>query len=465
VGSAPAAISPVANSVDTIAAIATAMGQAAVGMVRLSGPAVTHIAKALLGQLPPPRIATLRYFKTAAGETLDQGLALYFPAPHSFTGESMLELQGHGSPVVLDSLLTTVCSLGARLAEPGEFSRRAFLNGQLDLVQAEAIADLISSRTDHAARASLRSLRGVFSRELEQLITRLTELRIHVEADIDFPDDEITPQHHALQAAELAALATHLCTLLADATPTMLYQQGLRIVLAGAPNAGKSSLLNALLQENRAIVSTQPGTTRDLLYAPQQWAGIPVELIDTAGLAIAPSCGQSVRAINEIEEEGIRRAGKAICEADIVLRVIDDSIDQSKQPHPSLTSTSARLITVYNKIDLSERKSGLQSAEPGAVAASALTGAGLEDLKALIIKDAKQFSVQAAPFLARRRHINAMQEALACLQRAQTTVDPGTAELLAEDLRLAQNALGSITGAVSSDDLLGEIFSSFCIGK
>ncbi|HED13217.1 MAG TPA: tRNA uridine-5-carboxymethylaminomethyl(34) synthesis GTPase MnmE [Gammaproteobacteria bacterium] len=463
-------MSNVANS-DTIAAIATAVGQAAVGMVRLSGPAVLHIAKTLLGQLPPPRTATLRYFKTAGGETVDQGLALYFPAPHSFTGEAMLELQGHGNPVVLDKLLSCVCDLGARLAEPGEFSQRAFLNGRLDLVQAEAIADLISSRTDQAARAALQSLRGTFSSKLRQLIERLTTLRVQIEADIDFPEEETTPLYCSQQQEAVEALATQLTTLLDAAAPTVLYQQGLRIVLAGAPNVGKSSLLNALLGEDRAIVSTEPGTTRDLLFAQQHLHGIPVEFVDTAGLLTGVvDNSKTVRPIGEIEREGIRRAEQAIDTADVVLQVIDDSPGADKSTWnstpPSLqTTTGCRLIQVYNKIDLSGRVAGLMTSDSGKVAVSALTGAGLKDLKALITINANQFPVQGAPFLARRRHLEAMKEALACVQCAQRVIADNTPELVAEDLRLAQNALGRITGAVSSDDLLGEIFSSFCIGK
>jgi len=454
------------DPVDTIAAIATAAGQAAIGVVRLSGPMVATIAKTLTGNLPPPRAACLRYFKTADGEPLDQGLALYFPAPHSFTGEAMLELQCHGSPVVLDTLLNCVCALGARLAEPGEFSQRAFLNGRLALTQAEAIADLISSRSKEAARASIKSLRGVFSTKLQRLIDRLIRLRVQVEADIDFPEDEVPPLQLAQQKSAMSSISDHLNALLEEAAPTVLYQQGLKIVLAGAPNAGKSSLLNTLLEEDRAIVNAEPGTTRDLLSAPQHLRGIPVEFVDTAGLIMTTSeSDPNTRPIGDIEREGMRRARQAIESADIVLQVIDDSLENHPLPEPLPISTGRRLIQVFNKIDLSGRSSGIFPDDEGTVAVSARTGAGLSDLTDLITLESHRYSVQGAPFLARRRHLEAMQEALSCLQRAQNIAADITMELVAEDLRMAQVALGKITGAVSSDDLLGEIFSSFCIGK
>jgi len=454
------------DPVDTIAAIATATGQAAVGMIRISGPRVPVITESMLGRLPAPRMATLSHFMVANGEIIDQGLALYFPAPYSFTGESVLELQGHGSPIILDKLLSGVCALGARLAEPGEFSQRAFLNGRLDLVQAEAIADLICSRTEQAAAAALQSLRGSFSTKLQQVIDCITTLRVQIEADIDFPDEEIPPSHFSRQQGELEALSSRLAALLEQATPTVLYEQGLRIVLAGAPNAGKSSLLNALLEEQRAIVSPEPGTTRDVLTANQHLNGVPVEFVDTAGVTFGHSVNKPVtRQIGIVEQEGIRRAHQAIASADVVLHIIDDHLNQGPESEPLQAAPDRRIITVVNKIDLSGRDPGLLDSDNNAVAVSALTGSGLEQLQSLIIEDVAQFSVQRAPFLARRRHIEAMKEAQICLQRARLVAADVHQELVAEDLRQAQNALGTITGAVTSDDLLGEIFSSFCIGK
>ncbi|WP_462328694.1 tRNA uridine-5-carboxymethylaminomethyl(34) synthesis GTPase MnmE [Thiohalocapsa halophila] len=450
---------------ETIAAVATPPGVGAVGIVRVSGPAVPDIALHLLGRLPAPRQALLADFRADDAEPIDQGLALYFPAPHSFTGEHVLELQGHGGPVVLDRLLARVLALGARAARPGEFSERAFLEGKLDLTRAEAIADLIASGTEQQARLAVRSLRGAFADRVERLLEALTRLRVLVEATLDFPDEDLDPNLAAGVAADLDQLLADLDRLLATAKRGERLRDGLLVVIAGAPNAGKSSLLNALSESDRAIVTPVPGTTRDLLHADVQIDGLPLRVVDTAGLRLSP---------DPIEQEGVRRAREQIDQADLLLWVVDDADpDAAVAPPADLPAQVPRLV-VRNKIDLSGRAPGdfpptqpdRRATAAAAIACSATTGAGLDDLRAALLRHAGLGADAGGELSARRRHLDALartREHLSAAARAHSQASPP--ELVAEDLRLAQDSLGEITGAVSSDDLLGRIFSEFCIGK
>jgi tRNA modification GTPase len=444
---------------DTIAAVATAPGVGAVGIVRISGPLAPDIGAALLGRLPSPRRAELASFADADGEAIDQGLALFFPAPNSFTGEHVLELQGHGGPVVLDRLLGRVLALGARAARPGEFSERAFMEGKLDLTRAEAIADLITSGTEQQARLAARSLQGMFARRIEALLERLTRLRVLLEATLDFPDEDLDPGLGSQAASQLADVRTDLDRLLATAQRGERLRDGLLVVLAGAPNAGKSSLLNALAESDRAIVTPIPGTTRDLLHADVQIDGLPLRVVDTAGLRLSP---------DPIEQEGVRRAREQIHTADLLLWVIDDTAPGHAGEPPADLPPTVPVIRIRNKIDLTGRPA---VAQPNAdaiqeIPCSAVTGAGLPALRSALLRHAGLGADTGGEFSARRRHLDALRrtaEHLATAARAQTDGLPS--ELLAEDLRLAQQTLGEITGAVSSDKLLGRIFSEFCIGK
>ncbi len=416
-------------------------------MIRISGSGVRGIAGDMLGTLPPPRTATLVSLRESSGEVLDRGLALFFPAPNSFTGEDVLELQVHGSPVVCDLLMARICELGARPAGPGEFSRRAFLNDRMDLAQAEAVADLIDAAGAASARAAARSMRGAFSEAVQGLMARLTALRAHLEATLDFPDEEINPlEHRALKEGfrELGQLFSDVST---AAERGRLLRDGLNVILAGEPNAGKSSLLNALLGEAAAIVADEPGTTRDLVRAKIAIQGVPMELVDTAGLRSAEG---------GVEREGVRRARAALEDADLVLHVWDA---QAGGEPPEVTE---RTLLVRNKIDLTGDTPG--EAGPQVINVSALTGAGLEALRKVMAQAAG--GAGEGEFSARSRHINSLKEGRRRYLRACSLLaekQPG--ELIAEELRVAQRFLGEITGAVSSDDLLGEIFSKFCIGK
>ena len=434
---------------DTIAAIATPPGVGAIGIVRVSGPRARAIARAITGVLPPPKQATHRVFRAADGSPLDKGLVLYFEAPASYTGEDVLELQGHGGPRVLDGVLACALSHGARPARPGEFTERAFLNGQLDLAQAEAVADLIDSQTQAAARAAVRSLMGDFSTEIIQLSKEIDDLRVFFEADIDFSEEPVSVLDSNAAQARLNHSNQRLSSLLDQARPGSLLAHGARAVLAGLPNAGKSSLMNALAREDRAIVSITPGTTRDV-------AGIAIQLTDTAGLR---------ESTDYVEEEGVRRATQAIEQADLVLFVIDDSEPQTSQNHASMAPDADRMLRVYNKCDLSGRASGVVEDEgAGSVAVSAKTGVGIDVLERAIQQMLGYTGMGDVPLMARRRHIEALLAAQTHLQAAEQQV--GLAhELLAEELRLAQRALGAITGQVTTEDLLGQIFSKFCIGK
>ena len=424
-------------------------------MVRVSGPAVPAIGAALIGALPPPRVARVASFRDAGGEPIDRGLCLYFPAPHSFTGEHVLELHGHGGPVVMDLLLARVIELGARQANPGEFSQRAYLNDKLDLAQAEAVADLIDAASAAAARAALRSLDGAFSQQVHALVERLTQLRVQIEAGLDFPDEELDLFADGRLAAEASALADDLSALLHRAGEGRLLREGLTVVLAGAPNVGKSSLLNALAEREAAIVTAIPGTTRDVLREHLAIDGLPLHLVDTAGLRDSD---------DPVEREGIRRARAEIERADHLLFVTEAGDPQT--PPAELLGEARAVTRVINKIDLVGEP---PRSEPQAawtdVYLSARSGAGLDLLRERI-KTAVGFHTGEGLFSARRRHVQALRHATDCVSRGADLLAGGAgAELAAEELRLAQQALGEITGAVSSDDLLGRIFSTFCIGK
>ncbi|HEY8586823.1 MAG TPA: tRNA uridine-5-carboxymethylaminomethyl(34) synthesis GTPase MnmE [Rhodanobacter sp.] len=445
------------SSSDTIAAIASAPGAAGVGVLRVSGPAVPTMARALLGQAPRPRHAHLATFQDAGGELIDRGLLLYFPAPASYTGEHVLELQGHGSAVLLDLLLRRCCELGARLARPGEFTERAFLNGKLDLAQAEAVADLIEARSQAAARAALQSLEGVFSRKVDALLQSLVALRVHIEAAIDFPEEEIDFLADPATASQLEGARSELRSLLREAERGLRLNDGLRVAIIGRPNAGKSSLLNALAGSDRAIVTPVAGTTRDVLREVLSLDGIVLELADTAGL-------RETR--DEVEREGVRRAHAELQRADVAVLVTDaDHVTTDLQFFAALPPATERVV-VINKIDLhGESARGEQRHDHHWLWLSAKTGEGLDALRTHLKQLAGAGSGEGA-FSARRRHVLALQRVGAHLDQAAATLAASRAgELAAEELRQAQHALGEITGSYSSDDLLGAIFSSFCIGK
>lgn len=445
------------TNTDTICAIATPPGTGGIGIVRLSGPKVPDMAAGFLGALPGPRRATFANFLDAAGNTLDSGIALYFPQPHSFTGEHVLELQGHGGTVVLKLLMERALEMGARMARPGEFSERAFLNGRIDLVQAEAIADLIESGTEAAARAAQRSLEGRFSEEIHSLQGALTELRVFVESAIDFPEEEIDFLAESDVAERISAAIGQLDSLLEGARQGRLLRDGIVVAITGRPNAGKSSLLNLLAGSDVAIVTEVPGTTRDLLREQIQIEGIPLHLVDTAGIRETQDA---------VEVEGIRRARAALESADIVLNVIDTTCEH-EQP-----GSAHSQINLFNKIDLLDEadRKAVVAANSGkdysAVLFSAKTGEGLEDLRAAVLERVGASVAQEGSYSARQRHIDALNRVARHLQDGRTQLlESQAGELLAEELRLAQKALGEITGEVTPDDLLGEIFASFCIGK
>ncbi|MGB0732604.1 MAG: tRNA uridine-5-carboxymethylaminomethyl(34) synthesis GTPase MnmE [Pontibacterium sp.] len=449
---------------DTIAAQATAPGRGGVGIVRVSGPKALDIAQQMTGITPKPRYAHYGAFYGDNNEVLDEGIALYFPNPHSFTGEDVLELQGHGGPVIMDFILNRVLALGARLANPGEFSERAFMNDKLDLAQAEAIADLIETTSAQAARCALRSLQGAFSERVHGLTESLTLLRIYVEAAIDFPEEEIDFLADGKVQADLEAIIAQVKSVQAEAKQGSLLREGMNVVIAGRPNAGKSSLLNALAGQERAIVTNIAGTTRDVLKEHIHIDGMPLHIIDTAGLRDAP---------DEVERIGIRRAWDEIEKADRVLLMVDstDNADTDpaiiwpefveQLPHPE------KLTLIRNKADLSGLDAGIENANGTIVITLSAKDDASVDLLRQHLKDTMGFSqTTEGGFLARRRHLDALARAASLVQTGHDQLMmSGAGELLAEDLRQAQQALSEITGEFSSDDLLGRIFSSFCIGK
>ena len=445
---------------DSIAAVATAAGLGGVGIVRISGSRVPAIAEGILGRVPPPRRAVVAEFRDSAGEVIDQGLALYFPAPHSFTGEDVLELHGHGGPVVLDLVLARVLALGARHARPGEFTERAFLEGKIDLSRAEAIADLIESGTAAQARLAVRTLRGALARRVDALLEALIRLRAYVEAALDFPDEDIDFLGNSAVQSDLTRLLNAVGELLAEAERGERIRDGMLIVIAGPPNAGKSSLLNALAGSNTAIVTDIPGTTRDLLRADIQLDGLPLRVVDTAGLRISA---------DPIEREGMRRAREQIEQADRVLWITDDrDSSDAGAPESDHLPASVPVTRVRNKIDLTGRRSGIDLLPDGSarIRCSALTGAGLDTLREHLKSAVGYRGAAGGEFSARRRHLDALTRTAEHLTAAQRALDSGAGpELAAEDLRLAQQCLGEITGVFTSEDLLGRIFGEFCIGK
>ncbi len=445
---------------DTIAAIATPPGRGGVGIIRVSGPQTQQIAKMVLGDCPAPRHAAYLPFRDADHQVLDEGIALYFPAPHSFTGEDVLELQGHGGPIVLDMLLSRVVALGARLAQPGEFSRRAFLNDKLDLAQAEAIADLIEAASVQAARSALRSLQGEFSQRIHVLVEAMIRLRMYVEAAIDFPEEEIDFLSDSAVTEQLHGIIADLNTILAEAQQGCLLREGMNVVIAGQPNAGKSSLLNQLARRELAIVTDIAGTTRDTLRQEISVDGLPVHIIDTAGLRDSS---------DTVEKIGIERAWSEIQQADRILLLINDADGITPQDQAIIDKLPRHIAVtvVRNKIDLNDTQPGTADGPLGQeIALSAKTGAGLELLTQHLKQCVGYQSNAEGSFMARRRHVDALQRALELVLRGQRQLQQHQAgELLAEDLRLAQEALNEITGEFGSDDLLGRIFSSFCIGK
>jgi tRNA modification GTPase len=438
---------------DVIAAVATAPGRAGIGVVRLSGPDLRPITQRLLGRLPHPRRAVRASFLDAEGRAIDDGLALYFPAPRSYTGEDVLELQGHGGPVVLSMVLARCVALGARPAEPGEFTRRAFLNNRLDLAQAESVADLIDASTEAAARSALRSLQGEFSARVHRVADSLVELRMLVEATLDFPEEEIDPADREDAARRLALVSAALAEALAGARQGSLLRSGIHVVLAGQPNVGKSSLLNRLAGEELAIVTPIAGTTRDAVRQGIQIEGVPIVVVDTAGLRETE---------DEVERIGIARTWSEIERADVLLLLVDARSGVTAADEAIVANLPEKLVrvAVHNKIDLAGRAAG----ESGdAIHLSARTGEGIDLLRRRLLEAAGWRDAGAGTFMARERHVAALVGARDRLAAAGAVID--RPELFAEELRLAHAALAEITGEFTADDLLGEIFSRFCIGK
>ncbi|WP_127471920.1 tRNA uridine-5-carboxymethylaminomethyl(34) synthesis GTPase MnmE [Thiomicrorhabdus aquaedulcis] len=455
------------DNLDTIAAIATAPGRGGVGIVRVSGKHTAHIAQAVLGKIPKPRYAHYGAFYAADGAVLDKGIALFFANPHSFTGEDVLELQGHGGPVVLQWLLNRVIELGARMAQPGEFSKQAFMNDKLDLAQAEAIADLIEASSDQAARSALRSLQGDFSREINILVEELIGLRIYVEAAIDFPEEEVDFLTDGKVAGQLEHILGRLHKVFASAQQGVLLREGMSVVILGRPNAGKSSLLNALSGKDSAIVTDMAGTTRDILKEEIQIDGMPLHILDTAGLR---------EAVDKVEKIGIERAWQAIENADRILVMVQagESIDNEDQAILDRLPRHIPVTLIRNKIDLINELPRVQKVDKNTASGheetviwiSAKQHLGLDLLKEHLKIEMGFTQTAEGVFMARKRHLDALQSALDWTLNGKMQLEHFAAgELLAEDLRLAQEALAEITGRFTSDDLLGRIFTSFCIGK
>lgn len=450
---------------DTITAIATPPGKGGVGIVRVSGPLAKIIAETLIGFSPTSRHAHFCEIRDQNANLLDEGIVIFFPGPNSFTGEDVLEIQGHGGPIILDSIVNVVLELGARMAKPGEFSERAFLNDKLDLAQAEAIADLIDSASTQAAKNALRSLKGEFSAAIDTLVEQLIGLRMYVEAAIDFPEEEIDFLSDGKVAADLQQITESLNTVFEKAKQGSILREGMQVVIAGPPNAGKSSLLNALAGKDSAIVTDIAGTTRDVLREHIHIDGLPLHIIDTAGLRESP---------DTVEQEGIRRAWREIEQADEILLVVDSNVTRSTQPEKiwpqfidKLADTS-HISVIQNKCDLSGIPPGYQTANAPhtVIAISAQAGLGIDTLKDHLKRAIGYKDNIEGSFSARRRHLEALEQARRYLRNGSEQLNQhGAGELLAEDLRLCQQALGEITGSFSNDDLLGKIFSSFCIGK
>ena len=437
---------------DLIAAIATAPGRGGVGVVRVSGAEIAPLATAILGRLPEPRRATFTRFLGRDGEVLDEGIALYFAAPHSFTGEHVLELQGHGGPVVLNLILQRCVELGARLAAPGEFTRRAYLNGKLDLAQAEAVADLIDAASGEAARSAVRSLSGAFSARIAELVEALTRLRMLVEATLDFPEEEIDFLRDADAFGRLDAIDASLRAVRSQARQGVLLREGLTVVLIGQPNVGKSSLMNQLAGFEAAIVTEIAGTTRDTVREAIQIQGVPLHIIDTAGLRDTDDA---------VEKIGIARTWDAVGKADVALLLVDAAHGVGEREVAILQRLpGVARLTLHNKIDVTLDAPRAVGDE---IWLSAKTGAGVELLREKLLEAAGWQAVGEGAFMARARHLDALGRAASHLAAARTAATQ--LELFAEELRLAQVALSEITGEFTADDLLGEIFSKFCIGK
>lgn len=448
---------------DTIAAIATPSGRGGVGIVRVSGPKAYAVGQALCQKELQPRYAHYGPFFSKSKTVIDEGIALYFPNPHSFTGEDVVEFQGHGGPVILDMLMREITAQGVRMARPGEFSERAFMNDKLDLTQAEAIADLIDASSEQAARNALNSLQGAFSVRINELVEALIRLRIYVEAAIDFPEEEIDFLGDGKVTADLEHIIHKLSLVFSEAKQGALLRDGMKVVIAGRPNAGKSSLLNALVGRDSAIVTNIEGTTRDVLREHIHIDGMPLHIIDTAGLRDNP---------DQVEKIGIERALTEIAEADRILLLVDATTTDTRDVHdiwPTFIDNlpdSGKVTLIRNKVDLTGEQAGVESTEPLCIGISASDGAGLEDLKDHLKKVMGFSDAGEGQFTARRRHLDALERAseqLAIGQQQLATAAAG--ELLAEDLRQAQNTLSEITGEFTPDELLGRIFSSFCIGK
>ena len=441
----------------TIAAIATPPGRGGIGVVRVSGADLANFAERLIGRAPIPRRAERAVFRDATGREIDEGLALYFPAPRSYTGDDVLELHGHGGPVVMQMLLRRCLELGARVAEPGEFTRRAFLADKLDLAQAEAVADLIDAATESAARCAVRSLKGDFSDAIHALEAQLVELRMLVEATLDFPEEEIDPLDRANAHERLARVAGGVDQALSQARQGSLLRTGLHVVLAGQPNVGKSSLLNRLAGEERAIVTPVPGTTRDTVREAIQIGGVPLNIVDTAGLR---------ETADEVERLGIERTWREIERADLLLLIVDAREGVTTEDEAIVAKLPARLrrVIVHNKIDLARRAPQvMHAADSEHVFLCAITGEGDDHLRESLLSLAGFEGREEDLFMARERHLDALRRAREHLTDAERAF--GRPELFAEELRLAHHALQEITGEFTADDLLGEIFGRFCIGK
>jgi tRNA modification GTPase len=450
---------------DTIAAIATAPGRGGVGIIRISGSKARELGEAITGLELQPRHAHFASFHNVHRTLLDSGITLFFPGPNSFTGEDVVELQAHGGPMVLDLLLRELCNRGARQARPGEFSERAYLNSKIDLAQAEAIADLINSTTEQAALNATRSLQGEFSSKIHELVAMVTRLRVYVEAAIDFPEEEIDFIQDGQVKEQLQAIIEQLGAVLQQARQGSLVQEGMKIVIAGKPNAGKSSLLNALSGQDTAIVTAIEGTTRDVLREHIQIDGMPLHIVDTAGLRDSA---------DEVEQEGIRRAWREMESADRILLVVDGSLTAGSVDPDVIWPEKNRHLTrdipvtiVHNKCDLSGRETSLFTRdETTIIELSAKSGEGMDLLRSHLKSCMGYDDKGEGNFSARRRHLQSLEAARNYLDAGRRQLlEAGAGELLAEDLRQCQHSLGEITGAISSDQLLGEIFSSFCIGK